>query len=50
MAALVLGLSVGFFQYAFVNSRYNEVQWMESKYSFAMGVILLGVSGYLFFF
>lgn len=48
MAELILGISVGAFMSAFVNSRYNKLQWVKSKYLVWLGVILLGVSLALF--
>lgn len=49
MAELLLGISVGFFMYAFVNSKWNSQKWIDSQYPFWTGVILLAVSLYLFF-
>lgn len=48
MAELLLGISVGFFMYAFVNHRYNKFPWIKSKYVFGAGVVLLIVSLGLF--
>ena len=44
MASLILGISVGFFMYAFVNSRYNKTPWANSKYIFIIGVVFLFIS------
>ena len=49
MASLILGISVGFFMYAFVNHRYNNTSWIDSKYIFWIGVVILCVSLFLFF-
>lgn len=49
IAALILGMSVGFFMYAFVNHRYNKTSWINSKYMFWIGVIVLWVSLVLFY-
>lgn len=41
MEALLLGMSVGFFQYAYVNNKYNKIQWIDSKYLLLMGSLML---------
>lgn len=49
VAALILGISVGFFMYAFVNYKFNKSSWVDSKYIFWLGVVILCVSLLLFF-
>jgi len=41
MAELLLGISTGFIMYAYVNRKYNKVQWIDSKYPLGMGVLIL---------
>lgn len=49
IAALILGMSVGFFMYAFVNHRYNKTSWIDSRYIFWTGAIVLCISLILFY-
>lgn len=49
IAALILGMSVGFFMYAFVNHRFNKTSWIDSRYVFWIGVLVLCVSLVLFY-
>lgn len=49
MAELLLGISVGFFMYAFVNKTWNKQQWVDSRHIFWIGVIILIASLLLFF-
>lgn len=37
MAALILGIALGCFMFAFVNSRYNDKKWIDSKYILGIG-------------
>lgn len=48
MAELLLGISVGFFMYAFINKKWNNQQWVKSKYIFWIAVVILGISIVLF--
>ncbi len=49
IAALILGMSVGFFMYAFVNHRYNNTSWIDSRYMLWIGIIVLCISLVLFY-
>jgi hypothetical protein len=48
MAELLLGISVGFFMYAFINHKLLNYSWLDSKYFLWTGGIILLISLYLF--
>lgn len=41
MATLILGIGIGCFMYAFVNSRYNDKKWINSNYIISVGAIAI---------
>ena len=49
IAALILGMSVGFFMYAFVNHRFNSTGWIDSRYILWIGIVVLCISLVLFY-
>lgn len=49
MFELMLGITTGFFMTAFINKRYKESEWIDTKYLVGLGVLSLVACAVLYF-